>query len=120
MVFNINNKFFQISLSLYRLDPSNNTGTAAGSRPQDSNNNLIEEYTETIEAGQPLQWNSDANYHIRGNKTFMTNIRVFTNVIELEQHSNVLNQYVVRDNQLSILIDNAIPSLGYQRFKNAR
>tara|TARA_B110000902_G_scaffold145194_1_gene167447 strand:+ start:5695 stop:7644 length:1950 start_codon:yes stop_codon:yes gene_type:complete len=120
LVFNINNKFFQISLSLYRLDPSNNTGTAAGSRPQDSNNNLIEEYTETIEAGQPLQWNSDANYHIRGNKTFMTNIRVFTNVIELEQHSNVLNQYVVRDNQLSILIDNAIPSLGYQRFKNAR
>jgi len=120
LVFNINNKFFQVSLSLYRLDPSNNTGTAAGSRPQDSNNNLIEEYTETIEAGQPLQWNSDANYHIRGNKTFMTNIRVFTNVIELEQHSNVLNQYVVRDNQLSILIDNAIPSLGYQRFKNAR
>ena len=50
----------------------------------------------------------------------MTNIRVFTNVIEFEQHHNVLNQYVVRDNQLSILIDNAIPSLGYQRFKNAR
>ena len=120
MVFNINNKFFQISLALYRLDPLNNKGTTAGSRPQDSNNNLIEEYTETLEAGQPLQWNSDANYHIRGNKTFMTNIRVFTNVIEFEQHNNVLNQYVVRDNQLSILIDNAIPSLGYQRFKNAR
>lgn len=120
LVFNINNKFFQISLALYRLDPLNNKGTAAGSRPQDSNNNLIEEYTETLEAGQPLQWNSDANYHIRGNKTFMTNIRVFTNVIEFEQHNNVLNQYVVRDNQLSILIDNAIPSLGYQRFKNAR
>ena len=105
LVFNINNKFFQISLALYRLDPLNNKGTAAGSRPQDSNNNLIEEYTETLEAGQPLQWNSDANYHIRGNKTFMTNIRVFTNVIEFEQHNNVLNQYVVRDNQLSILID---------------
>ena len=120
LVFNINNKFFQISLALYRLDPLNNKGTTAGSRPQDSNNNLIEEYTETLEAGQPLQWNSDANYHIRGNKTFMTNIRVFTNVIEFEQHNNVLNQYVVRDNQLSILIDNAIPSLGYQRFKNAR
>ena len=33
---------------------------------------------------------------------------------------NILNQYVVRDNQLAILIDNSIPSLGYQRFKNAR
>lgn len=120
LVLNINNKFFQISLSLYKLDSSNNTGTSPGSRPQDASNNLIEEYTETIEAGQPLQWNPSAKYHIRGNKTFMTNIRVFTNVIEFEQHHNVLNQYVVRDNQLSILIDNAIPSLGYQRFKNAR
>ena len=40
--------------------------------------------------------------------------------IEFEQHSNVLNQYVLHDNQLAILIDNAIPSLGYQKFKNAR
>ena len=120
LVLNINNKFFQVSLSLYRLDSTNNRGTAVGSRPQDSSNDLIEEYTETIEAGQPLQWDSNSKYHIRGNKTYMTNIRVFTNVIEFEQHHNVLNQYVVRDNQLSILIDNAIPSLGYQRFKSAR
>ena len=120
LIFNINNKFLQISLSLYRLDSTNNTGTSVGSRPQDASNNLIEEYTETIEAGQPLQWDSNSKYHIRGNKTYMTNIRVFTNVIEFEQHHNILNQYVVRDNQLSILIDNAIPSLGYQRFKNAR
>lgn len=120
LVLNINNKFLQVSLSLYRLDSTNNTGTVVGSRPQDSSNDLIEEYTGTIEAGQPLQWDSNSKYHIRGNKTFMTNIRVFTNVIEFEQHHNVLNQYVVRDNQLSILIDNAIPSLGFQRFKSAR
>ena len=120
LILNINNKFLQSSISLYRLDSANNTGNAAGSRPQDNNNNLIEEYTGTLEINQPMVWNSSSNYHIRGNKTHMTNIRVFTNVIELEQHSNILNQYVVRDNQLSILIDNAIPSLGYQRFKNAR
>ena len=120
LILNINNKFLQSSISLYRLDSANNTGNVAGSRPQDNNNNLIEEYTGTLEINQPMVWNSSSNYHIRGNKTHMTNIRVFTNVIELEQHSNILNQYVVRDNQLSILIDNAIPSLGYQRFKNAR
>ena len=121
LVLNINNKFYQTSLSLYRLDSgSNNSGNSPGSRPQDSSNNLIEEYTETLETGQPMQWDSNSFYHLRGNKTFMTNIRVFTSVIEYEQHHNVLNQYVVRDNQLSILIDNAIPSLGYQRFKNAR
>ena len=120
LVLNINNTFLQSALSLYRLDSTNNSGTTAGTRPQDSSNNLIEEYTEVLEIGQTLMWTSGSNYHLRGNKTYMTNIRVFTNVIEFEQHSNVLNQYVVRDNQLSIIIDNAIPSLGYQRFKNAR
>ena len=50
----------------------------------------------------------------------MTNIRVFNTPIEVEQHSNVLNQYVVRDNQLAQVIDNAIPSLGFQKFANAK
>ena len=119
-ILNFNNKFLQLALSLYRLDLNNNTGTTPGSRPQDGNNNLIEEFSGLLSIGQPITWDSGSNYHLRGNKTFMTNIRVFTNVIEYEQHHNILNQYVVRDNQLAILIDNSIPSLGYQRFKNAR
>lgn len=121
LVLNINNKFLQMSLSIYELDESNNFG--AGSNvplPQGDSNNLIQQYSEVIELGQPLTWAVDSNYHIRGNEMWMTNLRLFTNVIEEEQHHNVLNQYVVRDNQLSIIIDNAIPSLGYQRFKNAR
>ena len=120
LVLNINNKFLQVSASLYRLDSTGNSGTAIGSRPQDSNNDLIKEYTSSMDVSSQLVWDTGSNYHLRGNSTKMTNIRVFTNVIELEQHSNILNQYVVRDNQLSIIIDNAIPSLGYQRFKNAR
>jgi len=120
LVLNFNNMFLQLALSLYRLDLNNNRGMTPGSRPQDNNNNLIEEYNSLLSIGQPIVWDSGSNYHLRGNKTYMTNIRVFTNVVEYEQHHNVLNQYVVRDNQLAILIDNSIPSLGYQRFKNAR
>ena len=120
LILNINNKFLQTSLSLYKLDQNNNTGTSSGVRPQDNDNNLIEEYTEVKDITSQLVWDAGSNYHLRGNNTYMTNIRVFTNVIEFEQHHNILNQYVVRDNQLSIIIDNAIPSLGYQRFKNAR
>jgi len=120
LVLNFNNMFLQLALSLYRLDLNNNRGMTPGSRPQDNNNNLIEEYSGLLSIGQPIVWDSGSNYHLRGNKTYMTNIRVFTNVVEYEQHHNVLNQYVVRDNQLAILIDNSIPSLGYQRFKNAR
>jgi hypothetical protein len=120
LVLNINNKFLQVSTSLYRLDSTNNQGTSRGSRPQDGSNNLIKEYTTVEDVTSQLVWDSNTKYHLRGNNTKMTNIRVFSNVIEQEQHSNILNQYVVRDNQLSIIIDNAIPSLGYQRFNNAR
>lgn len=119
-ILNINNEFLQMSAHLYRLDQSTNRGNSAPNRPQDGANNLIQEYTETKNVGLPIIWTANSNYHIRGNKTYMTNIRIFSRVIEFEQHINVLNQYVVRDNQLAILIDNAIPSLGYQRFKNAR
>lgn len=120
LVLNINNKFLQSSVGLYHLDLSVNRGNAAPNRPQDANNNLQEVYSHVLELGQPLVWDTDSNYHLRGNSMHMTNIRLFTNVIEEEQHHNILNQYVVRDNQLSIIIDNAIPSLGYQRFKANR
>ena len=120
LILNINNEFLEMSAHLYRLDETNNRGTQSPNRPQDSSNNLIQEFSETKSVGLPIIWTANSNYHIRGNKTYMTNIRVFDRVIEFEQHHNILNQYVVRDNQLATLIDNAIPSLGYQRFKNAR
>ena len=120
LILNINNTFLQLGTAIYRLDPTNNRGMVAGQRPQDASNNLIEEYLHTIEMAQELMWDPGENYHLRGNNTYMTNIRVFEKVIEYEQHHNILNQYVVRDNQLSLLIDNAIPGLGYQKFYNAR
>lgn len=119
-ILNINNEFLQMAAYLYRLDQNNNRGTVAPNRPQDASNNLIEEYSEVNNVGLPIIWKANSNYNIRGNNTYMTNIRVFERIIEFEQHHNVLNQYVVRDNQHAILIDNSIPSLGYQRFRNAR
>ena len=120
LILNVGNTFAQLGLAIYRLDATNNSGMIPGQRPQDASNNLIQEYAHTIEMSQSLMWNSGYNYHLRGNNTYMTNIRVFEKTIEFEQHHNILNQYVVRDNQHSILIDNAIPSLGYQKFYNAR
>lgn len=118
-ILNINNKFLQLNANIYRLE-SNNSGTTYPNRPQDASNNLVEEFNSVLDMGQPVVWNANTNYVLRGGSIYMTNIRVFEKSIEYEQHHNVLNQYVVRDNQLSQLIDNAIPSLGYQRFKNAR
>lgn len=120
LILNVSNTFAQLGTAIYKLDANSNSGMTPGQRPQDASNNLIQEYTHTIEMSQSLMWDSGDNYHLRGNNTYMTNIRVFEKTIEFEQHHNILNQYVVRDNQHSILIDNAIPSLGYQKFYNAR
>ena len=114
LVLNINNTSLQITCALYELDLSNNYSLAKNS------SNLFSRYFETINIGQPLIWQADANYHLKGNNTYMTNIRLFNYVIEYEQHQNILNQYVVRDNQFARIIDNAVPSLGFQKFYNSK
>lgn len=122
-IVNINNDFSQLGVSIYSLDPnSNSTIRQNGSSitPQMSSNNLISEFYETRPITGLLVWESNSNYTLRANEMYMTNIRVFNTPIEYEQHSNVLNQYVVRDNQLALIIDNAIPSLGFQKFANSR
>ena len=67
-----------------------------------------------------MVWNSNSNFQLRGNGMYMTNLRIFEQTIEAEQRSNVLNQYVVRDNQLAKMIDNAIPSIGFQKFFHSK
>lgn len=114
-VVNINNKFLELSVSIYSLDTSNNKML-----PQSASNNLTNEFTETKLLTQPLSWSSQAKFRLVSDEMLLTNIRVFDTPIEFEQHSNILNQYVVRDNQHALIIDNAIPSIGFQKYANAR
>ena len=114
-ILNASNTYRQLSLHVYALDANSNEGL-----PQLQNNDLIPAFHETKELNNAMMWNSDTYYHLNGAKLHITNIRMFEKPIELEQHHNVLNQYVVRDNQLALIIDNAIPSIGFQKFKNAR
>lgn len=107
---NISNEFSSTSLSIYSLNESG--------LPQSTSSQLTEVFNEVKPSG--LIWNSNSNFQIRGNSMYMTNIRVFEQIIEEEQRSNILNQYIVRDNQLAKLIDNAIPSIGFQKFRHTR
>lgn len=50
----------------------------------------------------------------------LTNVRLFKKPIEAEQRVNILQQYVVRDNQLALIIDNAIPSIQLRRYNQNR
>jgi hypothetical protein len=47
-----------------------------------------------------------------------TNLRIFNRCIEEEQHNLVLNQYIVRDSQHALLVDNAIPSVKLMKLSN--
>ena len=109
-VLNISNEFSSISLSIYTI---NDAGL-----PQASSGKLLEEFNEVKSLNEV--WNSNSKFQLRGNGMYMTNIRIFDQMIEEEQRSNILNQYIVRDNQLSRVIDNAIPSIGFQKFKHTK
>jgi hypothetical protein len=114
-VVNINNEFLQMSASIYSLDTSNNMML-----PQSAGNNLTNEFTQIVPQLEEQIWTSQAKFELQANNMIMTNIRVFDTPVEFEQHSNILNQYVVRDNQHAIIVDNAIPSIGFQKYANAR
>jgi len=115
LVINMSNTFRELSVYIYYLDESNNVN-----RPQDSNNNLELQFSETRSITQAYVWDIDKPYQLRGGKVKLTNIRLWKKTVEEEQHHNILNQSLVRDAHLAKIIDNAIPSLSYQRYYNAR
>ena len=115
IILNGSNSFKELSLFIYELDLSFNFNF-----PQNGDNDLSLKFSEVKSVSQAFYWNSNTNYHLKGGKLSLTNLRFFKQPIEFEQHSNVLNQYVVRDSQLAVIIDNAIPSIGFQKFRNAR
>ena len=115
IVINMSNTFRELSVHIYYLDESNNRN-----RPQDANNNLDLQFSETRSITQAYVWDVEKPYQLRGGKVKLTNVRLWKKTIEEEQHNNILNQSLVRDSHLARIIDNAIPSLSYQRYYNAR
>jgi hypothetical protein len=115
LVINGNKQFNQLSVTLYSLDPNNNTVGL----PQSASNDLVKVFEQTRNQVYNISWDiPESRYSLKGGLLKITNVRLFNIPVEVEQHSNVLNQYVVRDNQLATIIDNAIPSLGFQKFRS--
>jgi len=107
------------------VNVKNNTGTIEATLYSLSNASHIttfgQEYTGSLAMSNGVQtWSDGTEYELQGGKLNVSNIRIFDKAIESTEFENMLNQYVVHDNQHALLIDNAIPSLGYQKFKNAR
>lgn len=115
LVVNLNNTSNDLGVSLYRLDPNSNR-----SLPHQNNNTLVSVVNRTITLSGPTQWDAGKGWSLSAAPLNLTNFRVFERVIEEEQQVNVLQQYVVRDSDFSIITDNAIPSIRLRRYSNPR
>jgi len=66
-------------------------------------------------------YGTDSNtYKIWTGPIYLSNIRLFKNMIDIDVQSTVLNQNIVRDEQNSIIIDNCKPLLGTPKFARNR
>lgn len=115
LVFNLSNTFKQMSSNLYRLDPNSNKQA-----PSNMTKTLTSKLNQTYSFTNPYVWSAVKNWMLMPANLNVTNIRIFEKTIGQEQHTNVLQQYVVRDSQLAYVIDNAIPSIQLRRYSQFR
>lgn len=112
-VLNVSNEFNQISLFIW--ESTSRTGLASAAMTSELNN--IYQETKTLGGTFAV---SNAKWRLLGSAGDFTNFRIFKDPIQIEQQSLILSQYVVKDNQLSVLIDNASPELRLPTVNNPR
>jgi hypothetical protein len=112
-VINLNNLSRQLSLFVY--ETFKQTGSINPDRSAELNLSFSE--VKTI---LPISVPDGFSWRLLGSSTDLTNIRIWSKPIEEEQQSLVLSQYVVNDTHLTLLVDNASPSLLLQRVTNPR
>lgn len=126
---NISNKYKQVAINIWEMsyDPTN-------PQEQSSNLNNVHEYVRSLSttytfAAEP-DLNTDLNspyygtdnnsYKIVTSPIYISNIRLFKQMIDIDKQSIVLNQNIVRDAQLAHIIDNAQPLLKLPKFANRK
>ena len=114
LVFNLNNTFGQIASYAYKL---NSAGNRTPNMPIEQSLIEVMNQKHTISA---TGWVTSKQYALMPGQLKQTNIRLFDKTIGLDQHRNMLQQYVVRDNQFASIIDNAIPSIQLRRYNQSR
>lgn len=68
----------------------------------------------------PYYGTDNNSYKVYTGPIFLSNIRLFRNMIDIDTQSTVLNQNIVRDAQLAHIIDNAKPLLNMPKFARNR
>lgn len=114
IVLNMSNSFDQLSLFVW--ESQHQTGLSDPTKTAELNN----VYTQTQLLLSKINLPDSKQWRILGCNMHLTNLRFFIKPIEIEQQSLVLSQYVVDDNQLADIIDNASPQLRLSTVSNPR
>jgi hypothetical protein len=109
IVVNMSNSYGEVTPFIYKLDSQAKYTNPTGGLE------LNRIYSGNLDMLSPQTWETDVNWSLRGSEFNLTCFRMFNKTIEEEQHVNVLHQYVVRDAEYAMIIDNAIPSLQVQK-----
>ena len=129
VVVNISNKYKQVAINGWKMsyDPTN-------PQAQSSDLTSIHEYVRSLSttytfAAEP-DLNTDLNspyygtdnnsYKVMTSPLYISNLRLFKQMIDIDKQSTVLNQNIVRDAQLAHIIDNAQPLLKIPKFANRK
>lgn len=129
MVVNLSNKYKQLSINIWEMsyDPTN-------PQAQTSELRKVHEYVRSLDTeilfdapeiinddnNSPYYGTDDNAYKIFTSPLYLSNIRIFKNMIDIDDQSTILNQNVVRDEQLAHIIDNAKPPLELRKFARNR
>lgn len=95
LVVNVSQEFSQVGVNLWTMQD----GQTAALR-------LVHEETHTVTVPTAQ---TNYQYRINASPVFITNVRIFNDIIPTEEQSNTLGQLIVKDSNLAILIDNAKP-----------
>ena len=129
VVVNVSNVYKQISTNIWGL-----TYDPVDPDQQSSKLKKLHEdarfYNDPILFAAPpdIEKNTDSAFYGTDNNSYkvftgpiyLSNIRLFKNMIDIDTQSIVLNQNVVRDAQLAHIIDNAKPLLNIPKFARNR
>ena len=75
---------------------------------------------KVIDTSSPYYGTDNNSYKVFTGPIYLSNVRLFKNMIDIDTQSTVLNQNIVRDAQLAHIIDNAKPLLNMPKFARNR
>ncbi len=129
MVVNVSNIYNQIAANIWELtydpvDPSQQSSKL------NSVHQTVKMFTDPIlfsapswietNTNSPFYGTDNNSYKVFTSPLYLSNIRLFKNMIDIDTQSTVLNQNIVRDSQLAYIIDNAKPLLNIPKFARNR